>query len=142
MSPEEAFGVFLVLLGCAGPIIVVGVIYYLKKRLEHKQIMAAIEKGTPLSELRPAKQNGTLWIKNLTVGIALFIIGLGCLMGPMGNDGFVMTIASILLGVGIAWIIRGVLNRKYQMQNQPSAKDVAGQSRNLGGISASETPHQ
>jgi len=140
MSPEEAFGVFLVLLGCAGPIIVVGVIYYLKKRLEHKQIMAAIEKGTPLSELRPAKQDGTLWIKNLTVGIALLVIGLGCLMGTTGREALFM--APILIGVGIAWIIRGALNRKYQMQNQPSARDVASQSRNLGGISASETPHQ
>ena len=118
MSPEEAFGVFLILLGCAGPVIVVGVIYYLKKRLEHKQIMAAIEKGTPLSELRPPKPNGALWIKNLTVGIALLLIGLGCLMTPMGNDDLVMVIASILIGVGIAWIIRGLLNRKYQMSNQ------------------------
>ena len=139
MSPEEAFGVFLVLLGCAGPIIVVGVIYYLKKRLEHKQIMAAIEKGTPLSELRPAKQNGTLWIKNLTVGIALLVIGVGW-STMMGRHA--LFAAFILIGVGIAWIIRGALNRKYQMQNQPSAKDVGAQSRSFGGISASETPHQ
>ncbi|MEK7992568.1 MAG: hypothetical protein AAB403_02080, partial [Planctomycetota bacterium] len=104
------------------------------------QIMAAIEKGTPLSELRPPKQNGTLWIKNLTIGIALLVIGLGCLMEPMGQLPLFM--APILIGVGIAWIIRGALNRKYQMQNQPSARDVAAQSRNLGGISASETPHQ
>ncbi len=142
MSPEEAFGVFLILLGCAGPIIVVGVIYYLKKRLEHKQIMAAIEKGTPLSELWPAKHNGTLWIRNLTVGIALFVIGVGCLMGLMGNDEVVMVIALILIGVGVAWIIRGVLNRKYGVQNRLSTREAGAQSGNLGGISASETPHQ
>jgi hypothetical protein len=140
MSPEEAFGVFLILIGCAGPIVVVGVIYYLKKRLEHKQILAAIEKGTPLSELRPAKQNGTLWIRNITVGIALLVIGLGCLMGPMGQLPLFM--APILIGVGIAWIVRGVLNRKYQVPSQPSARDAAAQSSNFGGISASETPHQ
>jgi hypothetical protein len=45
----------LVLLGVSSPIIVVGVIYYLKKRLEHKQIMAAIEKGTPLSDFIPPR---------------------------------------------------------------------------------------
>jgi len=137
MSPEEAFGIFLLLVGCAGPIVVVGVIYYLKKRLEHKQIMAAIEKGTPLSELWPARHNGTLWIRNLTVGIALFIIGVGCLMGPMGNDEVMMFIASILIGVGIAWTIRGLLNRKYQAKAQPPAREVPAQTKNLDGISAS-----
>ncbi len=142
MSPEEAFGVFLILLGCAGPVIVVGVIYYLKKRLEHKQIMAAIEKGTPLSELRPPKQNGTLWIRNLTVGIALLVIGVGCLMGLMGNDEVVMVIALILIGVGIAWIIRGMLNRKYQVQSHLSAREAGAQSGSLGGISASEASRQ
>ena len=118
MSPEEAFGVFLVLLGCAGPVVIVGVVYYLKKRLEHKQIMAAIEKGTPLSELRPPKPNGTLWIKNLTIGIALLVIGLGwSLMVPVGHNSMFL-IALALIGVGIAWVVRGLLNRKYQMSNQ------------------------
>ncbi len=139
MSPEEAFGIFLVLLGCAGPIIIVGVVYYLKKRLEHKQIMAAIEKGTPLSELWPARHNGTLWIRNLTVGIALFVIGVGCLMGPIGNDDMVVLIASILIGVGIAWIVRGLLNRKYGMPSRLSVRDVGAQSGNPGGISTSES---
>jgi hypothetical protein len=137
MSPQEALGIFLILLGCAGPIIIVGVIYYLKKRLEHKQIMAAIEKGTPLSELWPAKQNGTLWIRNLTVGIALFVIGVGCLMGPMGNDEKTMFIAAILIGVGIAWIVRGLLNRKYQAKTQLPAREIPSQGKNLDGISAS-----
>ena len=142
MSPEEAFGIFLILLGCAGPIIIVGVIYYLKKRLEHRQIMAAIEKGTPLSELWPTRHNGTLWIRNLTVGIALFVIGVGCLMGPMGNDGLVMLIASILIGVGIAWMIRGLLNRKYQARTQLPAKEAISQSGNFGGVSTPETSRQ
>ncbi|UCC98795.1 MAG: hypothetical protein JSW66_02655 [Phycisphaerales bacterium] len=123
MSPEEAFGVFLILLGCAGPVVIVGVVYYLKKRLEHKQIMAAIEKGTPLSELRPPKPNGALWIKNLTIGIALLIIGLGwSLMVPIGRGS--QFIALILVGVGLAWIIRGLLNRRHQAR-ESSALDRA-----------------
>jgi len=133
MSPEEAFGIFLVLLGCAGPIIIVGVIYYLKKRLEHKQIIAAIEKGTPLSELRPHRQNGTLWIKNLTIGIALLVIGLGwSVMMPTRSES--MFVAVIVIGVGIAWIVRGLLNRKYQAPSKPLAQD-----KNYAGTSASES---
>ena len=126
MSPEEAFGVFLILIGCAAPIIIIGLVYYLKKRLEHKQIMTAIEKGTPLSELRPPKQNGALWIKNVTIGIALVIIGLGLLFSRVGRGApFGPTVALILLGVGIAWIVRGCLNRKYQLKDVPLAKNNA-----------------
>ncbi len=116
MSPEEALGVFFILIGCAAPVVVIGIIYYLKIRLEHKQIMAAIEKGIPLSDIRPPKHNGNLWIKNLTIGIALLAIGLGCsLMVHVGHKG--QFIALILIAVGLAWIIRGILNRKYQMDS-------------------------
>lgn len=133
MSPEEAFGIFLVLLGCAAPIIVIGIVYYLKKRLEHKQIMTAIEKGTPLSELRPPKPNGALWVKNLTVGIALLVIGVGWgFIVPGGHE--VMLVSLILTGIGVAWIVRGLLNRKYQAPSKPLA-----QGKNYAGTSASES---
>ena len=129
MSPEEAFGVFLILLGCAGPVIVVGVIYYLKKRLEHKQIMAAIEKGTPLSELRPPKPNGALWIKNLTIGIALLFIGVTwSLIMPVRHD-LPFLAALILIGLGLAWIVRGLLNRKYQMQQASWPQGATGSTK-------------
>jgi hypothetical protein len=141
MSPEEAFGVFLILIGCAAPIIIIGVVYYLKKRLEHKQIMTAIEKGTPLSELRPPKQNGSLWIRNLTIGVALVVIGLGLLFSRVGHGApFGSTTALILLGIGIAWIIRGYLNRKYQPQSLPSAKSNTAANTALAGASAPEAP--
>ncbi|GAF91276.1 unnamed protein product [marine sediment metagenome] len=135
MSPQEAFGIFFILIGCAVPIIVVGVVYYLKKRFEHKQIMAAIEKGTPLSELKPPKQNGALWIKNLTFGIALIIIGIG--IGLSGQWGGI--IGLVLFAIGIAWVVRAWLNRKYQLQNQPSAKSNAVENRNTTGVSTPET---
>jgi hypothetical protein len=141
MSPEEAFGVFLILIGCAAPIIIIGVVYYLKKRLEHKQILTAIEKGTPLSELRPPKQNGALWIKNLTIGIALVVIGLGLLLSRVGRGAhFGSTVALILLGIGIAWIVRGVLNRKYQPRSLPSANSDTVADVALAGASAPEAP--
>ncbi len=141
MSPLEAFGAFFVLIGCAAPIIIIGVVYYLKKRLEHKQIMAAIEKGTPLSELRPPKQNGALWIRNLTIGIALLIIGLGWIFLAAHSAASTL-IALILIGVGIAWIVRGVLNRKYTMQTQAANRSIAGTNQNPAASSASEAMPQ
>ena len=138
MSPQEAFGVALIVVVTLLPVIIIGVVYYLKKRLEHKQIMAAIEKGTPLSELRPPKQNGRLWIKNLTIGIALLIIGTGfVLVAPHGGPSRI--IALVLIGVGAAWIIRGMLNRKYQPLSQPSAEDATEENKNPVSVSASES---
>lgn len=137
MSPQEALGVALILVACAAPVIVVGVIYYLKKRFEHKQIMAAIEKGTPLSELKPPKQNGTLWIKNITIGIALIIIGLG--LGLSGHRREGALIALVLLAIGVAWVVRAWLNRKYQPQSQPLAKSNAAENRKPPAVSTPET---
>jgi len=136
----EAFGIFFILIGCAAPIIVVSVVYYLKKRFEHKQIMTALEKGTPLSELRPPKQNGALWIRKLTLGVALIIIGLGWWWaGPRGPGMFV---AVILCGLGLAWLIRGLLYRKYPSQSQPLAKTNAVKSQNSLDVSTPETVQQ
>ncbi|MFB0524996.1 MAG: hypothetical protein ACETVZ_05605 [Phycisphaerae bacterium] len=136
MSPQEAFGIFFVLIGCAAPIIVIGVIYYLKKRLEHKQIMAAIEKGTPLSELKPPKQNGALWIRSLTIGIALLVFALPLLV--LGRPGPGAILIAVLFGIGVAWIIRGLLHRKYQTQSQPSAKSNAAENKiSAGGAATS-----
>jgi hypothetical protein len=120
------FMVLLILLGVSSPIIVVGVIYYLKKRLEHKQIMAAIEKGTPLSEIIPPKPKpaGPAWIRYLSAGIALIIIGLGfALFNPMYTKNVGILIFLVLCGVGAAMVIRGLLRRKYYLKNELSANN-------------------
>ena len=136
---SQGLTALIVFIGIFSPIIVIGVIYYLKKRLEHKQILAAIEKGTPLSELRPPKQNGAMWIKNITLGIALLIIGVGWWMAGPSHGGVSSFIAFVLFGVGVAWIVRGVLNRKYHSQSQPPAKDLAGQDKGPAIVSAPES---
>jgi hypothetical protein len=104
--------------------------------------MTAIEKGTPLSELRPPKQNGSLWIKNLTVGIALIVIALGWWMAGPSHGGISSFIAFVLFGVGAAWIVRGVLNRKYQSQNQPPAPKDMTESVISPGVSTAEPLQQ
>lgn len=107
--------------------IVALVFWYLlnKKRLEHQQIMAAIEKGTPLSEIKPVelKKREINWIKSLTTGIALLLIGIGmaivslssfCYTTPDEDKSFGLSIAAmVLIAIGIAGIVRGILQRKY-----------------------------
>ena len=118
--------VLLIMVGVSSPIVVIGVVHYLKKRLEHKQIMAAIEKGIPLSELVPPKPQlaGPGWIRYVSLGIALVIMSLGFLLIPFGivNSGTI--VAFVLLGVGAAWLIRGLLHRKYYLKGQSANNNV------------------
>ena len=129
MSPTEAFGVTLIIIALAIPVIVIGVVYYLKKRFEHKEIMEALEKGTPLSELRSIKPRpvGPIWIKYISSGVIILALGLAFILaGPGIHSGGPMLFVGLLLcGVGIASLIRGLLYRKYQPQSQPSAGSVA-----------------
>ncbi|HUW18588.1 MAG TPA: hypothetical protein VMW16_04735 [Sedimentisphaerales bacterium] len=118
--PAGILGVFL------------GIFYgFYKKRLEHRQIMTAIERGVPLSELKPAKPAGPIWIRNLTAGIGLVILAAGFLMlgwdaferwigrGPFGSPvrseylqvgPFILGV--ILLGFGVSRFLRGLLQWK------------------------------
>lgn len=99
--------------------------YFLsKKRFEHQQILAAIEKGTPLSELRPLKKTGANWIRSLTAGIAFLLMGIGIAIisllsifvggfFPDESAGFGLLIPVVIfIAIGIAGIIRGILQRK------------------------------
>jgi sterol desaturase/sphingolipid hydroxylase (fatty acid hydroxylase superfamily) len=120
---------FMVFLGLSIPIIVIALVYYLKKKLEHKQIMLAIEKGTPLSELKPVEPPqpaDSLWIKNLTAGVAMLIIAAGLFCMPFlgyfgGPPRFVyFIVAVILFATGISHLIRGLLQRKAPPPTQSS----------------------
>ena len=128
------FMVMLIFIGMSTPIIAVGLAYYFKKKLDHKEILAAIEKGMPLSELKPAKKriiSGPGWIHDLTKGIICLVIGVGLipmvvifresqLEAPQEVQG-VFTIVWILplvfLGNGIGQVISGVLRRKHEKEN-------------------------
>jgi hypothetical protein len=122
---EDVLPVFIVFGSIVTIVIVIGLTRYLAKLLEHKQIMAAIEKGAPLSELRLPRSRpaGTKWIGHLAGGIVMLAIafafgfsGLPCrLMGGISGKFFV---AIILCGVGIASIVRGLLYRKYYPKGQ------------------------
>ena len=141
---EEAIIVFTVFTGLVTLAIVIGLIAYLAKRLEHKQIMAAIEKGTPLSELRPRKPKpaGPFWIRYLTFGIALLTIGLAWLLVGPGPHGMMLFVAFVLCGIGLAWLIRGLLYRKHYLKSQLTAKNNAAANTTPAAVSIPGTVPQ
>ena len=115
----ESLGVSLVILACVSPLILASVVYYLKKRLEHRQIMAAMEKGVPLSEIIPPKPQpiGPAWIRYVSAGVAMVIIGLGVIW--RGGFDPEVVVAFVVLGVGAGWLTKGMLYRKYYLKTQP-----------------------
>jgi sterol desaturase/sphingolipid hydroxylase (fatty acid hydroxylase superfamily) len=143
---DPAIIVFIVFSSMTTVAIVIGLLVFFAKRLEHKQILAAIEKGTPLSDLKPRKSEsvGPVWIKYLTGGITLFFIGLAFLFGGAVWDrgGVGPFVAFILCGVGIAWLVRGLLCRKYEIQSRLSANNNTAEFKNPISASAPEISKQ
>ncbi len=122
----------IVFVGISTPIIVVGMVYYYKKRLEHKQIMAAIEKGIPLSEIMPQKKVGPSWINNLTGGIMMLLIAAGFVVmqilmhrhgWPLNPFLIFSVIPIVFFANGIAALVRGILQRKVELQNNSPAPE-------------------
>ena len=132
---DPAIIVFIVFSSMVTVVIIIGLIAFFCKRLEHKQILAAIEKGVPLSELKSRKVEpvGPVWIKYLTGGIIFFFIGLAFMFGgavwdhPSGVGPFV---AFIMCGIGLAWLLRGLLYRKYEAQSRLSANNNTAEYKN------------
>ena len=144
---DPAIIVFIVFSSMTTVAIVIGLLVFFAKRLEHKQILAAIEKGTPLSDLKPRKSEpvGPVWIKYLTGGITLFFIGLAFLAagsGILGMRGAGSFVAFILCGIGIAWLVRGLLCRKYEIQSRLSANNNTAEYKNPISASAPEVSQQ
>ena len=108
------FFVFVILIVAMG---IFAALY--KKRLEHKQIMAAIEKGTPLSDPKPAKNKGPAWIRNLTAGIALLIIAIGFayMVRKTQSDTGAALAGFIFCGLRVCFLIRRLLLRKANQSN-------------------------
>ena len=117
MPLHQALGVSLILVGCSAPVIIVGVFYYLKKRLEHRRIMAAIDKGVPPSQVAPAPGKWKCdWIRSYSLGVAMLVAAFGLMVA----HGPGMAVVFIIMGIGAGLVIRGRLRRQY-----PAAADIA-----------------
>ena len=124
--------VLIVFTAPAIPILIIGMVYFFKKRLEHKQILAAIEKGVPVSELnlslpKDKKSEGPGWIRDQSKGITLLIIGIGIaiafwllLRGAEMDTKHIFWILWIVpvvfLGNGIGLLVRSGQRRRYEKE--------------------------
>jgi len=125
--------VLIVFTSICSPIIIVGLVYYAKKRFEHTQIMAAIEKGTPLSDLRPVKKHsGPAWVREYTSGIAMLIIAVGLTLviflmlrtGASRQFVILLLIPVVFFGNGLGALIRGRMLKKIPEQTPPEQNNT------------------
>ncbi len=121
--------ILLIFIGLSTPIIVIGMVYFFKKKLDHKTLVAAIEKGVPVSELnlslpKKKKNDGPGWVQDQSKGITLLVIGIGIgavllpIFGPITENYTIIGVFSIIpivfLGNGIGLLIRSRQRRKYE----------------------------
>jgi hypothetical protein len=124
------FGVF------GMPVLIVFVVClfrFLKARMRHREILAAIEKGITLPELSSSKPRIPSWITNLAIGIAFIVFSPAFIIVGLGAAGKVGSVKSVVLGgtampslvflsLGLFFLIRGLLLRKHERQVAPSDK--------------------
>jgi hypothetical protein len=126
---DEVFIVAIVFASLIALAIVIGFVIYFAKRLEHKQILAAIEKGIPPAKLKSPeiRSAGPAWIKYITQGIIVLAVAAAFALCfeeiSYAGNGPGIFVAVILCGVGIALMVRGLLYRKYQLKIQSMDKN-------------------
>ena len=126
----SAVYLFLILM----PIILIMLFFFYRKKLQHQQILAAIEKGHPISDLLAAPVNKeTGWLYNNSAGVGLLIVAIGLLIvyKPMGvyitdnrPGNLLVIIPIILIGMGITRLMRGIYQKKEKAEKPPKAPET------------------
>jgi membrane protease YdiL (CAAX protease family) len=134
IDPPVAIGalyLFLLLL----PLLFVLAFLFYRKKLQHQQILVAIEKGVPVSDLIARPRNEINWVKNLAAGIGLLFIGVvsAVLIIYMITSPNMMTrsrtvveqakliwliIPTAICGFGLIFLLRGIFQRSHEKNRQ------------------------
>jgi len=99
--------------------------------MQHKQVMAAIEKGIPLSDFKRHTWKSPNWITSISIGVGMLIIAVGlfCMFWKHPCDTGAFLAAFIFCGIGAFFVIWGLFQRKTQRRIQPSDKTEAGEDK-------------
>lgn len=119
MGPMLMSAVFLFL--ALLPILVILFFFFYRKKLQHQQILAAMDKGLPIQDfLAVPEKKETGWIPNISAGIGLIVFAILLLIVyyPAGIYrifdrplvGF-MAIPLVFACVGLSRLLRGIFQR-------------------------------
>jgi hypothetical protein len=117
---------FLILL----PFLLVLLIVFYKKKLQHQQILVAMEKGLPITDLiaKPQPRNREVnWVRSLSAGIGFLFVGLMLtaiwvwlyMTGEARQVAIIwLVIPVVIAGLGLIYLFRGILQKNYEKQKQ------------------------
>ena len=116
---------------------------YLIARMRHKEVITAIEKGISPSELKAASLGSPRWVTNITFGIFLLFIAPVIILsslpfwdewkpslffdfGPTGTlPVIILFLGLVLFGIGISSLIRGILQRKFELSKTINQEQIS-----------------
>ena len=120
----SALYLFLILL----PFLLILLIVFYKKKYQHQQILVAMEKGLPITDLIEKPRNKEVnWVRSLSAGIGFLFVGLmlTAIWGwlyvtgePRTKDIFWLVIPILISGWGLIFLTRGILQKNYEKRKQ------------------------
>jgi hypothetical protein len=126
MGPIYMGSIYLLLILL--PVILILLLVFYKKKLQHQQILVAMEKGLPISDLIEKPRNKEVnWVRSLSAGIGFLFIGLlltaiwGWLYvtGEPRTASIIWLVIPILIsGWGLIFLTRGILQKNYEKRKQ------------------------
>jgi hypothetical protein len=127
IDPPVAIGALYLFVALL-PIFIALFIVYHKKRFQHLQILAAMEKGLPITDLIAKPRNREVnWVRSLSAGIGFLFVGLMLtaiwvwlyVMGEPRTTAIVwLVIPVVIAGLGLIFLFRGILQKNYEKQKQ------------------------
>lgn len=120
----SALYLFLILL----PFLLILLIVFYKKKYQHQQILVAMEKGLPITDLiaKPQPRNKEVnWVSSLSAGIGFLFVGLALagffvwtkVASSVGSlEPKFLVIPIVIFGLGLIFLFRGILQRNYEKQ--------------------------
>ncbi len=115
---------FLILL----PFVMVLLLGFYRSKHRHLQILAAMEKGLPISDLIAKPRNREVnWVRSLSAGIGFLFVGLALAgffvctrIASVGGriEPLFLIIPIVVFGLGLIFLFRGILQKNYEKQKQ------------------------
>jgi hypothetical protein len=121
----SALYLFLLLL----PILLILLLIYYRKKYQHQQILMAMEKGIPVTDLiaKPVQRDREInWVRSLSAGIGFLFIGLtmaGLWLWTNKASGVTsfapafLIIPIVIGGAGLIYLFRGLLQKSCEKRN-------------------------
>ena len=91
---------------------------YLRRKLEHREILAAIEHGQPLPMRQPKKVKRTPYANDLRTGTLLVNFAIGFALFLWFIDGQeAMAVSFVPLFIGLGYLLNAALTKRLKLEN-------------------------